>query len=129
MNHKWHLLYCDENQSECPVADFIENCPPKHQVKILRFLDLLEQYGPTLPRPYADLLRDGVHELRIKLSGDQIRLLYFFCYQKFIILYDAFVKNTSRVPEKLINRVVDYRNFFMEQTSVEELEEVFDENL
>jgi hypothetical protein len=39
--------------------------------------------GPTLPRPYADLLKDGIHELRIRLSGDHIRMLYFFCFRKF----------------------------------------------
>ncbi len=33
---------------------------------------LLEEKGPPLPRPYADLLTDGIHELRVKLSGIMI---------------------------------------------------------
>ena len=69
--------------------------------------------GPTLPRPYADLLKDGVHELWIKLSGDQIRMLHFFCFRKFIVFYVAFVKNTRQVPEKFIDRVKRYRNSFL----------------
>ena len=31
-----------------------------------------------------------------------------FCFQKFIILYFAFVKNTSRVPDKFIRMAVAY---------------------
>lgn len=126
MTPKWHLLYCDEQLQRCPVTEFIEACMPRHQIKVLRFLTLLEEMGPTLPRPYADLLHDGVHELRIKIAGDQVRLLYFFCYRNFIILYHAFVKNTDRVPEKLIRRVIDYRETFLNRTSRQQLEGLID---
>ncbi|MFH1985412.1 MAG: type II toxin-antitoxin system RelE/ParE family toxin [Pseudomonadota bacterium] len=118
----WHVLFCDEQIQGCPVSEFIETRQQKHQVKILRFLDLLEQQGPTLPRPYADILREGIHELRIKLSGDQVRLLYFFCYQRFIILYHAFVKNTDRVPERIIDEVIRYRSAFLDMTPENRLE-------
>jgi hypothetical protein len=120
---KWYLLYCDRAIHHCPVTDFIDSSPPNHQVKILRFLGLLEEMGPTLPRPYADLLQDGIHELRIRLSGDQIRMLYFFCYQKYIVLYFAFVKNTDRVPEEFIRKVALYRNDFLRRYGPQALEE------
>lgn len=126
MNRKWHLLYCDEHLQGCPVTDFIDACRPRHQVKVLRFLTLLEEMGPTLPRPYADLLRDGVHELRIKLAGEQVRLLYFFCYRNYIILYHAFIKSTDRVPEKFIRRVIDYRASFLNRTNQQQLEALID---
>lgn len=124
MRNRWHIVYCDEQMEPCPVTDFIDACAPKHQVKILRFLSLLEDMGPTLPRPYSDLLKDGIHELRIKLSGDQIRMLYFFCFRKYIVLYVAFVKNTDRVPEKFIHRVKRYRDNFLERISAQKLEEL-----
>lgn len=127
MNKRWHIVYCDELMDPCPVTEFIDNCDPKHQVKIIRFISLLEEMGPTLPRPYADLLKDGIHELRIKLSGDQIRMLYFFCFRKFIVFYVAFVKNTRTVPEKFIDRVKRYRNNFLYRVTAEELEELVDE--
>ena len=125
----WHILFCDEQMEGCPVSAFIDACPPNHQIKILRFLSLLEQQGPTLPRPYADLLADGIHELRIKLSGDQVRMLYFFCYRKFIILYYAFAKTTNRVPEKFIRRVAAYRDEFLETLPKSYLERIARENL
>lgn len=109
----------------CPVTEFINQCPPKHQVKVLRLLSLLEEQGPILPRPYADLLRDGIHELRFKLSRDNVRVLYFFCYQKFIVLYTAFYKNKPRVSEKEIQKVIQYRNRFLKKLSPEKLEETW----
>lgn len=124
MERSWHIMFCDEQMAACPVTDFIEACHPKQQVKILRFLSLLEEQGPILPRPYADLLYDGIHELRVKLSGDQIRILYFFCYQKFIIVYYAFIKTSDRVPDKFIRKVIAYRDVFLKQTSVNRLEEI-----
>ena len=127
-NKNWHILFCDEQVQGCPISEFIDNCQPKHQVKILRFLSLLEEQGPTLPRPYADLLIDGIHELRITLSGDQVRLLYFFCYRKFIILYYAFTKTTRRVPEKFIRKVADYRHRFLETVPPTHLERIVREN-
>lgn len=126
LEKKWHVLFCDQRDQGCPVADFIDGCAPKHQVKILRFLSLLEDMGPTLTRPYADTLTDGIHELRVKLSGDQVRLLYFFCFQKFIVLYYGFVKNTDRVPEKFIHKVKRYRDRFVDQMSGQQLEEIVD---
>ena len=123
MGNKWHILFCDEIELACPVTDFLNQCQPKHQVKVLRLLSLLEEQGPTLPRPYSDLLTDGIHELRFNLARNKVRMLYFFCFQKFIVLYYAFFKNTQRVPEKYIQKVIRYRDEFLNKKSVEELEE------
>lgn len=121
MSKKWHILYCDASLAICPITDFIESSPQKHQIKIIRFLELLEEMGPTLPRPYADLLHTGVHELRVKLSGSQARILYFFCFGAYIVLYKAFWKTTDRVPEKYINQTIDYRDRFLEQSNENKL--------
>ena len=125
MDKKWHILFCDETESLCPVTEFINQCPPRHQVKVLRLLSLLEEKGPVLPRPYADLLRDGIHELRFTLSRENVRVLYFFCFRKFIVLYNVFLKNTQKVPEKQIREVMKYRDSFLEKASPEKLEEAW----
>ncbi len=122
MNKKWKILFCDPHFKPCPAAEFLESCTPAHQIKVLHFLELLEETGPTLPRPYADILREGVHELRIKLSGDQVRLLYFFCFETFIVMYQALKKHSSAVPEHFIRDTLRYRTDFMERIDREELE-------
>ena len=75
----WHVLYYETGAGECPVQEFIDSRKTRDQAKILGLVSLLQQEGPTLPRPYADLLEDGIHELRLRLSGDQVRVFYFFC--------------------------------------------------
>ncbi|MCK5197088.1 MAG: type II toxin-antitoxin system RelE/ParE family toxin, partial [Spirochaetales bacterium] len=81
------------------------------------------------PRPYADLLKDGIHELRIKLSGNQIRILYFFCYENFIILTNSFSKNKKRVPEKEINKAKEYRTDFLKRYPENKLRREYNENI
>lgn len=129
MKPRWHILYCDASHRTCPVTEFIDECPPKHQVKILRFLSLLEEMGPTLPRPYADILYDGIHELRVTLSGRHVRMLYFFCYQKFIILYYAFIKTSSRVPDRFIQKVALYREDLLTRIDSVQLEALVNADL
>jgi hypothetical protein len=119
---KWHILFCDSAIKECPVSDFIETLKPDFQMKVLRFLSLLEEMGPTLPRPYADILRDGIHELRIKLGGEQIRMLYFFCYESFIVLYQVLRKHTDRVPDKAIVDTVRYREDLLKRMDKRNME-------
>jgi len=113
MNKKWNILFCDPFLKHCPVSEFLNSCKPEHQVKVLHFLELLEEMGPSLPRPYADLLEDGIHELRVKLSGDQMRLLYFFCFETYIVVYRVVRKNTSKVPDKYLQETRRYRETFL----------------
>ena len=121
---KWHILYCDASMKTCPITEFIESCPEKHQIKILRFLELLEEMGPVLTRPYTDLLYDGIHELRVTLSGDHVRILYFFCFEHFIILYQAFWKHTDKVPERFIRQTIQYRSQLLSELRGTELEKM-----
>jgi phage-related protein len=76
-----------------------------------------------LKRPYADLLRDGIHELRIKITGTQVRILYFFCFQNIIILTNVFEKHTAEVPESEIKLAMNCRNDFLKRFSEKDFEE------
>jgi hypothetical protein len=115
---KWVILFCDPQIRACPVADFLESCRVEQQVKVVRILELLEELGPNLSRPYADLLRDGVHELRLKLSGEQVRMLYFFCFERYIVFYEVLRKHTDRVPDHYIDATQRYRRDFLDRIDV-----------
>ena len=78
-------------------------------------------------RPYADLLEDGIHELRVRLSGDQVRILYFFCFRDFIVLTHWFVKRTGRVPQSEIDLSKKYRADFLARYDEQKLKEEFNE--
>lgn len=63
-------------------------------------LSLLEDKGPTLKRPYADVVRGKIRELRIHYRSNQYRILYFFQLRDQIILVHAFSKKTQRLKER-----------------------------
>ncbi len=57
----------------------ISGLPEKVQDKLVARIELLEEKGYELRRPHADILRDGIHELRTRHIKVQYRVLYFFC--------------------------------------------------
>jgi hypothetical protein len=120
----WHVLYYESVEGECPVKEFIDSISERNQAKTLAVIAALEERGPSLPRPYADLLKDGIHELRVRLSGNQIRILYFFCYRDFIVLTNVLSKNTAKVPESEIRRAKRCRDDFTARIDEEKLREL-----
>jgi len=129
MSSKWHVLYYETASGSSPVQEFIDTRKDRDQAKIFSWLNVLEEQGPNLPRPYADLLIDGIHELRIKLRGDQVRVLYYFCYKEFIILSHAFIKNINVVPKSEIKMAQKYRDDFLARFDEKKIREVFHEKL
>jgi hypothetical protein len=129
MKRKWCVIYYEDKNGDSPVEDFIDSRKKSNQAKLFSFISLLEEQGPNLPRPYADLLKDGIHELRVKLSGDQIRVLYFFCYKDFIILTHAFIKTTDKVPISEIEKAKKYQKDFLARIDEKKLQELKDENI
>ena len=128
MSKQWTVVYYEDRTGDCPVQDFIDSRSDANQAKILALLKILEERGPNLPRPYADFLRDGIHEIRIKLSGEQTRILYFFCYKEFIVLTHPFIKKTSKVPDVEIKKAINAKSEFLSRFSEKLLREKLNEN-
>jgi phage-related protein len=117
MNKNWKVFYYQKADETLPVKDFIDSLTMREKAKTLSFIGLLQDEGPNLKRPYADLLKGGIHELRIKLTGTQVRILYFFCFQNIIILTNAFEKHTDAVPAAEITTAEKYRADFYNRFS------------
>jgi phage-related protein len=123
----WRVLYYETPEGKCPVREFIDSRKGRDQAKIFALFSALQDRGPTLPRPYADLLEDGIHELRIRLSGDQFRVLYFFCFRRFIVLTHAFTKVTAKVPRAEIQKAKKFRSDFLSRIKESDLEAMHDD--
>lgn len=123
----WLVLYYKTPDGKCPVRELIDSRKGRDQAKIFALISALQDRGPTLPRPYADLLEDGIHELRIRLSGDQFRVLYFFCFRRFIVLTHTFEKVTAEVPRVEIQKVKKYRSDFLSRFKESDLEAMHDD--
>lgn len=126
MKTKYKVIYYETEDGQCPVQEFIDSRKISNQAKILSIITELEDKGPNLPRPYSDILRDGIHELRTKLSGDEVRTLYFFCYKRYIILTHSFIKNQDEVPKAEIERAKSIREDFLLRYSEPDIEKMLE---
>jgi len=129
MKHQWQVLYYETEDEICPVKEFIDSQNKRNKAKIFSLISYLEEIGPQLPRPYADLLREGIHEMRVKLTGEQVRILYFFCYRNFIILTHVFKKTTDKIPDAEIKKAKKYRDDFLTRHDEKTLKEFTDEDV
>ena len=93
------ILYTTE-RGDSPIDDFLDGLDSKARAKVAAHLSLLEEYGPNLKRPYADIIRGKIRELRIHYSSNQYRILYFFQVRDQVVLAHAFTKKTQQLKEK-----------------------------
>ena len=89
-------FYVDE-RDRCPSREFLNETQVKVRAKITKWLEMLEREGPDLPRPYADIIKGKIRELRIGFGTNEYRFLYFFCGKRIIITH-GFIKKTDKVP-------------------------------
>ncbi len=82
----WRVVYYETSLGRCPVEAFLDGLDRRARVKVLAAIDLLEEEGPGLRRPYADYLRNGIYELRDEDGRVRYRILYFFCRRTDIVL-------------------------------------------
>ncbi len=115
LERKWKIIYYEDENNKSEIREFIDRLKPRSKAKALAWIEILSNKGPNLLRPFADTLEDGIHELRIKLSGDQVRILYFFCYKDFIVLTNSFIKRTDKVPTAEILKCKEMREDFLKK--------------
>jgi hypothetical protein len=80
-----------------PVLEWFDDLPAKAQDKCRVRIQRLSELGHELRRPEADLLRDGIYELRVGLQHVNYRILYFFHGRVAAILAHGLTK-ADRVP-------------------------------
>ena len=85
-----------------PAADFVDSLPIEVQAKILRFIDLLADYGVLLREPYTRQIKGKLRELRVTVRLGEVRILYFAFTNKRLILLHGFVKKTKKTPVREI---------------------------
>ena len=70
------------------------------------------EQGHALRRPQADLLRDGIHELRVGFQGVNYRLLYFFHGNIAAVVSHGLTKERA-VPPREIELAIKRRARFL----------------
>ena len=71
----------------------------------------LSDLGHELRRPHADILRDGIYELRARSGNVNYRILYFYHGKNVAILAHGLTKE-AKVPKQDIERVIERKATF-----------------
>jgi phage-related protein len=96
----YNLVFYTNARGDSPIDDFLDNLDKKSRAKVAAHLSLLQEEGPHLRRPYADIVRGKIRELRMQQSSNHYRILYFFQLRDQIVLAHAFSKKTQQLKEK-----------------------------
>ena len=70
---------------------------------------MLEEEGPSLPRPYADVLEGPIRELRVGFGRIEARLLYFIHDRTIVVITHGFLKKTRKVESAEIAKALNAR--------------------
>lgn len=117
----YEVLFYEAADGTSPADEFLDTLEKKIRAKVFKWLEQLGIYGPDLPRPYADVLRDKIRELRIRFGPDHFRFLYFFAGKRIVITH-GFIKRTDRVPDDEINKAIGWMNDFLRRWEKGEIE-------
>jgi len=113
------VVYYETEDGACPVGAFLDGLHRKERAKVLAAIDLLEEEGPNLHRPYADFLKDGIHELRVRISRIRYRILYSFCNRTDIVLTHGFKKRVNKVSGTEIRRAIRYKEDWLRRKNAD----------
>jgi hypothetical protein len=80
-------------------------------VPMVEWIERLRVFGYELHRPYADTLRDGIHELRFRFQRVNYRMLYFFHGSSAVIFTHGLTKEKN-VSNSEIDRALDLKKRF-----------------
>ncbi|MDP8299615.1 MAG: type II toxin-antitoxin system RelE/ParE family toxin [Candidatus Tantalella remota] len=99
----YEVLFYENRKGICATEEFLDSLPLRVSAKIMKWIQKLGEEGPTLPRPYADIIRGKIRELRIVFGSNCYRFMYFFVDKKIVITH-GFIKKTRRIPTREIRR-------------------------
>lgn len=100
------VYFYKDDDGSVPVLDWLVDLREKNERaarKCFSLVKLLRDFGSELRRPRADLLRDGVYELRTEVSNVNYRILYGFVGKDVAVLACGLTKEKA-VPAGEIDR-------------------------
>ena len=105
------VVFYQDTAGSAPVLDWLDTLPSKAQDKCRVKIERLRDLAHELRRPEADLLRDGIYELRVGLQGTNYRILYFFHGRVAAVLAHGLVKERV-VPPREIDEAIKRKQRF-----------------
>ncbi len=96
----FNVEFYESDDGKEPIVEFLDSLDDKMAAKLVGLMEVLEEKGPSLRKPYSEHIEDGIFELRCKQGTNLTRVLYFFYIGKKIIATNGFVKKTQKTPPR-----------------------------
>lgn len=109
---KTDIVIYQEKQGDVELLDWLDNQSIKVQDKCIERIERLGERGYELRRPHADILDDGVYELRIRHGNVNYRILYAFAGKNVVLLSHGCTK-AKTVPKKEIRKAKENYNKYI----------------
>lgn len=107
------LFYCDADGS-APVLEWLDELRRKDRrafTKCEASITMLAALGHELRRPLADLLSDGIYELRARVGRVNYRLLYFYHGRNVAVLAHGLTKERA-IPPAALRQAIERKKRF-----------------
>lgn len=113
MKDKYNIVFYKTQNNKSPVLEFIQSLNKPVRNKVFKAIDLLKELGYEMTMPKAKSIGQGISELRIADSEQNVRVFYFFCDGTNIILTNGFVKKTQKMPDSEFKLAVKYKTDYL----------------
>ena len=108
----WTVEYYKDRRERVSVTEYLDTLQLNDRARVLRFVALLENYGPALKMPHAGHVRGKLWELRIDGRPNSYRVIYAGAPGRKFMLLHAFAKKGQKAPRAEIEtaqrRLDDY---------------------
>jgi hypothetical protein len=108
---KTKVVFYKEDDGSVPILEWIDSLQERALDKCRVRIERLEEMGHELRRPEADLLRDGIYELRVGLQHVNYRMLYFFHGRTAAVISHGLVKEAAVSPKEIERALERKRKF------------------
>ena len=92
---KWQITFYN-NKVEQETLNF----PPGILANFLHIAEMIEEFGPTIGKPYSAPMGGGLFEIRAKGKEGISRSLYCMARGREIIILHSFIKKSQKTPKK-----------------------------
>ena len=119
---KTELVIYKEDDGSVPILEWFDSLQWKALDKCTVRIQTLKEMGHELRRPEADLLREGIYELRVGLQHVNYRMVYFFHGRMVAVVSHGLVKE-AEVPPKEIEIAIERKRKFEKDPKAHTYEE------
>jgi hypothetical protein len=102
---KTRVVFYKEDDGSVPILEWLASLQERALDKCTVRIERLAELGHELRRPEADLLRDGIYELRVGLGHVNYRILYFF-HDRLAAVISHGITKEDKVPAKEIEKAI-----------------------